>query len=57
MERGIERSLVHLQDVARQLLDALRNRPAMLRLEQERLQDEEIERALDEVDGLNGRSI
>src|ERR1051326_2807213 len=49
VERRVERSLLHLQLVFRDLLDALRDRPAMLRLERDDFQNEEVERALDEV--------
>jgi hypothetical protein len=56
MESRIERALLDLQDVARQLLDPFREGPAMLRLELQRFQNEEVERPLNEVDGLDGRS-
>jgi hypothetical protein len=54
VEGGIERSLLDAQDVVRHLLDATRNRPAVLRFELQRLEDEEVERSLNEVDGLDG---
>ena len=49
MERGIERALIDLQHVSRDLLDALRDAPAVHRLERQRLQDEHVERALEEI--------
>jgi hypothetical protein len=54
VEGGIERSLLDAQDVVRHLLDATRDRPAVLRFELQRLEDEEVERSLNEVDGLDG---
>jgi hypothetical protein len=54
VEGGIERSLLDAQDVVRHLLDATRDRPAVLRFELQRLEDEEVERPLNEVDGLDG---
>src|SRR5690348_14715824 len=42
----IERALVDAQHILGNLLDALRNAPAMLRAERERLQDQQVERAL-----------
>jgi hypothetical protein len=52
-EGRIEGSLLDLQHVARHLPDAARDRPAVLRFELQRLEDQEIERALNEVDGLD----
>src|SRR5215212_1344726 len=49
MQRRVERPLLHLQHLARDLLDPLRDRPAMRRLEREGLQDQEIEGALHEI--------
>jgi hypothetical protein len=54
VEGGIERPLLDAQDVVRHLLDATRDRPAVLRFELQRLEDEEVERSLNEVDGLDG---
>ena len=53
MQRGIQRALLHLQHFARKLADAARDRPAMLRLELKRFEDQKIERALNEVDGFD----
>jgi hypothetical protein len=53
-ERRIEGSLLDVQNVARHLPDAPRDRPAVLWLELQRLEDQEIERSLNEVDGLDG---
>src|SRR5579863_4785344 len=49
VERRVERALGHGKDVAGDLLDALRDAPAVLRLERQRAQDEEIEGALKHV--------
>jgi len=54
LQRGVERALLDQEHVVRQLANPRGNRPAMERLERERLQDEEIKRALDEVDRLHG---
>ena len=50
---GIERALLHLKDIAGELPDPPRDRPAMLRFELEGFQDQQVERALDEVDRLD----
>src|SRR6185503_14960913 len=47
----IERALLDEQHVAGKLTDALGDRPAVLRLEGDDLEDQQIERALDEVGG------
>src|SRR4051812_35051798 len=52
MQRRIERALLHLQDFARHLLDALGDGPAVRRLKGKRLQDQEIQGALDEIGGF-----
>ena len=49
VERGVERALADLQDVARHLPDALRDRPAVHRLERDDLQDQQVQRALHEI--------
>src|SRR5207245_6434812 len=46
LERGEERAGVHLEDAARDLLDAAGDAEAMHRLEAERLENEHVERAL-----------
>jgi hypothetical protein len=46
MERRIERSLIHAQDVARELLDSLGDRPPVTRLRRKGAENEEVERAL-----------
>ncbi|MGE5837033.1 MAG: hypothetical protein ACM4AI_21340 [Acidobacteriota bacterium] len=46
--------MLDVQNVARHLPDAPRDRPAVLWLELQRLEDQEVERALNEVDGLDG---
>jgi hypothetical protein len=45
-----QRALLDLQRVARDLLDALADRPAVLRSQGERLEDDQVERPLREVD-------
>src|SRR4029079_14282529 len=49
VQRRIERSLVHLQHVLRELLDPLGDSPSMHRVTGERAQDQEIQRALKQV--------
>ena len=46
--------MLDVQNVARHLPDAPRDRPAVLWLELQRLEDQEVERSLNEVDGLDG---
>jgi hypothetical protein len=53
MERGIERALLDLQDVAGHLLQALRDGVAVDRAEGDDFQDEDVERALEQV-GFGG---
>jgi hypothetical protein len=52
MQRWVERALVDLQHVARDLLNALRDSPAMHGLERERLEDQHVQRALEDVVGF-----
>ena len=54
MKRGIERALLHLQDVLRDLLQALRDGVAVERPERRHLQDQHVERALQQI-GFCGR--
>src|SRR5438270_2497491 len=54
VERRIERALIDLQHVARDLLDPLRDAPAVHRLERERLENQHVERALQDVVRLDG---
>src|SRR5688572_4356719 len=49
MQGRIQRPLRHLQHVAADELDSAGNRPPVLRAAGERLEDEQVERALDEV--------
>jgi hypothetical protein len=49
VERGVKRPLVHLEDVAGPLADALGDAPAVQRAERHRLEDEQVERALEQV--------
>ena len=50
IERGIERSLIHDEHIARHVADALRDRPSVERPEGERLQHEQVQRALEYLD-------
>src|ERR1019366_7365988 len=50
MQRGIKRSLLDTQHVTGNLLDTHGDPPAMLRLQRQGLQDEQVERALRQVD-------
>jgi hypothetical protein len=49
VQRRVERPLVHAQHITRDLLDALRDAPPMHRLERERLQDQHVQRALQQI--------
>jgi len=53
VEGGIESALIDLEDVVGDLADALRDSPAVKRLEGNGLQDKQIESALDEVGGFS----
>src|SRR5207302_4811035 len=50
MQCRVERALWNLKRVARDLVDALGNPPAVHRLERERFENQEIERALRQVE-------
>lgn len=52
MQCGIERALLNLQGLARDLLDALRDRPPMFGFKRYSLEDQEVEGALDEIGGF-----
>ena len=54
MQGRIQRTLVNLQHIARHLANAPRDGPAVLGLQLQRLQNQQVERALDEVDRLDG---
>src|SRR5262245_16711048 len=56
MQRWIERALLHRQHVVRELQHSLGDAPAMQRLTRERLQNEEVERALEKVGGFRHES-
>jgi hypothetical protein len=45
----VERTLAYLQDVPGYLANALRDRPAMHRLERDYFEDQQVERTLDKV--------
>src|SRR5213592_3376249 len=50
MQGGIERTLLDAQNVAGDLLNALRNAPAVLRFEGQGLEDQQVECSLRKVD-------
>jgi len=52
MQRWIERALLHLEDFARNLMDALGDGPAVHGFKSESPEDQEIERALRKIDAL-----
>src|SRR5262245_47247500 len=49
MKRGVERPLLHREDFVGQQLDAFRYRPPVERSSGERLEDQKIERALQQI--------
>jgi hypothetical protein len=49
MQRGIKRALVHLQNLLGDLPDALRDAPAVHGLERKSSQDQQVQRALNQV--------
>ena len=49
MQRGIQRPLVHLQDLPGDLPDALCDSPSVHRLERKSSQDQEVQRALNKI--------
>jgi hypothetical protein len=51
VERGIQRALLNLQRVARDLLDAQQDPVAVRRAERDRLEDEQVERTLQQLGG------
>src|SRR5205807_863104 len=50
VQRGVERSLLHLQHVVRGLLDRLRDRVSMRWTKEQGAKNQQIERALEECD-------
>src|SRR5206468_3371997 len=52
MQRRIQRSLLHLQHLARHLLDTLGYRPPVRGLERQCLENQKIQGSLDEVGGF-----
>jgi hypothetical protein len=56
IESRIQRSLIHLQDTLAQELNPLRDAPAVQRLEGQRLEDEQIQAALQEI-GFGAHSV
>src|SRR4051812_11872870 len=57
MERGIQRALLDAQDIRRNLLQPFRDGPAVLWLERERAEDQEVERALRQVHAFVGHCV
>src|SRR5215469_12055982 len=53
MQGRIKRPLLYLKNIARHLLNALGNGPAVLRTKRERAQDQEVESTLRKVDPLH----
>jgi hypothetical protein len=49
LQGGVERSLIDVEDAARELLDALADPPTVHRCESECLEDEEVECAAEDV--------
>src|SRR5580704_382590 len=49
VQSGVERPLLNLKNFLRDLLNALGNRPAVLRLERDGLENEQIESSLNEI--------
>src|SRR5665647_1057213 len=54
LQRRVERSLIHIERAARELLDALADPPPVHGLEGERLEHEEVERAAENVGWYGG---
>lgn len=52
MQRRVKRALLDAQHVLGNLLNALRNGPAVLRFKRQRLEDQQVERSLREIDTL-----
>jgi hypothetical protein len=57
LQGGVEGARLHVEDVARQLRDALADAPAMHGPQIERLQDQHVERALQEYLGVVWHSV
>lgn len=53
MQRGIQRTLLNAQNIARYLLQALGNCPAMLRSQGKNSQDQKIKRSLGKFKALS----
>src|SRR6266702_1965060 len=52
VQRGIQRALLHLKNVAGYLLDALGDGPSMLRPQRQSLEDQEVQGALGKINAL-----
>src|SRR6266849_5335883 len=57
VQRGVQRTLLNLQCIARNLLDSLGDGPAMLRFERQRSQDQQVQGALRQVDAFDGHVL
>jgi hypothetical protein len=55
VQGGVERALLHLQRFFGDLLDALGDRPTVFGLERNRLENQQIQRALDEIGWFSHR--
>ena len=53
MQSGIERALIHLQDILGNMANALSDGPTMHRLERDGLEDKKVESALHEIGRLS----
>ena len=56
VQRGVQRALTDPQHVARHLPDTLCDRPAVHRLQRDRLQNQQVQRALDEIEARGLRN-
>ena len=54
VEGRVERPLWHLDDVGRDLSDPFRDGPSVLRLEGEGAEDQQVQRALWQIDACGG---
>ena len=52
MQRRVKRTLLDAQHIAGNLFNAFRNGPAVLRLQRQRLEDQQVECSLREIDSF-----
>ncbi len=57
VQRRVERALVDLEDVLGKLADALRNAPAVHGFEGDGLQNQQVQRALDQIVGFTHKTL